>query len=222
MRKANNDILHITNGDCFNEFFLSKHGGKAVPFCEAMMDGKATAEIYAEEFILLRAKELKVSPEEYRSRMYAYDALKENTYSELHVWFGKDTFCQINLLTLLAYLEQSGFGGRVFFHEINDETFEEIGSETEVQLGIYRNIYEEILIRRQSPEETGVLDGGAIALYFDYHGENGMLSRLVRENAGKDRMTLICLLLENSREYGLSDIQAEKMIDAYGTAAQKN
>lgn len=218
----NHEILHITNGDCFNEYFLSKHGGKAVPFCEAMMDGKATAEIYSEEFILLRAKELKVSPEEYRSKMHVYEALQEKAYAELHLWFGKDTFCQINLLTLLAYLEQMGFDGRVIFHAIDDENFEEIGSEQEVQLGIYRNIYEEILIRGQAPEETGILDAGAVVLYFDYHAENGMLSRLVRENKGMDRMALICLLLENSRAYGLSDIQAEQLIDAHGTAAQKN
>ena len=27
-------VLNITNGDCFNGYFISRFGGVAVPFCE--------------------------------------------------------------------------------------------------------------------------------------------------------------------------------------------
>ena len=71
-------ILNVTNGDCFNEYFLAKFGGEAVPFCEAMMDGDTVSDIYTNEFIELRSKELGVGAEEYKSKMHAQTALQKN------------------------------------------------------------------------------------------------------------------------------------------------
>ena len=208
----NNKILNITNGDYFNEYFLSKFGGEAVSFCEAMMDGDVLSDIYSNEFIKLRSGELNVSTEEYRAKMHVYDALNENIYTELHLWFGKDTFCQINLLTLLAYLEQIVFAGKVFLNYIDDETFEVLEEDINVKLGLYKKLYEDILISKQIPSEVGVLFAGAIDLYFDYLSDDGMLVHLVKENADLDKKDLVKLVLDNSKEYGLSDLQAEKII----------
>lgn len=208
-------ILNITNGDCFNDYFLSKFGGEAVPFCEAMMDGDTVSDIYSDEFVKMRSKELGVNVLEYKTKMHAYTALAENNYSELRLWFGKDTFCQTNLLTLLAYLEQIGYGGRVVLNYIDDETFEVIEDNLPVMLGMYKKLYEEILIAKKFPTNLGVLDAEAIELYFDYHSDNGALVRLVRDNSGKDNMALICLLLKNSTAYGLSELQAERLIGKY-------
>ena len=207
-------ILNVTNGDCFNEYFLAKFGGEAVPFCEAMMDGDTASEIYSDEFIKLRSKELGVSAEEYKSKMHAQTALQKN-YSELRLWFGKDTFCQTNLLTLLAYLEQIGYGGKVVLNYIDDESFEVIEENIPVRLGSYKKLYKDILIAKSRPADLGVLDTKSIELYFDYHSDSGALAKLVRENSDKDDFTLICLLLENSKAYGLSDIQAGKLIEKY-------
>ena len=209
------DFLNITNGDYFNNYFLSKFGGKAVPFCEAMMDGNAVSEIYSHEFIELRSKELNVSAEEYRAKMHVHDALTDSKYAELSLWFGKDTFCQMNLLTLLSYLEQVEYNGKVALNYIDDETFEVIEDNIPVALGSYKKLYEDILIAKKHPTELGVLDAEAIRLYFDYHSENGALARLVRENSDKDDLAIICLLIENSKDYGLSDLQAQKLINKY-------
>ena len=208
------EILNITNGDYFNEYFKDKFGGKAVPFCEDMMDGNVVFDIYSDEFINLRSKELNVSVEEYRSKMKVCDELNTKDYSKLHLWFGKDTFCQVNLLTLLAYLEQLRFDGKVILNYIDDETFEVIEKNIDVKLGLYRKVYEDILMFGQIPREVGILDTRAIDLYFDYHSNEGMLALLVRENADKDKIALVSLLLENSKEYGLSDLQAENMINS--------
>ena len=204
-------LLNITNGDAFNEYLLSKVGGAAVPFREAMMDGDAVLDIFSDEFISLRASELNVSADEYRANV---PAGIEN-YSELVLWFGKDTFCQINLLTLLAYLEQINYSGRVVLNYIDDETFCVLDKDIKVELGLYRKMYEDILISKIMPQSFGVLVPFAIELYFDYHSDNGALARMVRENSSKDDMALICLLLENSRDYGLSDIEAQGLIKRY-------
>ena len=214
LRASRSKVLNITNGDCFNHYFLSKFGGEAVPFCEAMMDGDTVSDIYSHEFIELRSKELGVSAEEYKTKMHVKTASLEN-YSELRLWFGKDTFCQTNLLTLLAYLEQIKYGGQVFLNYIDDENFEVLEKNIPVTLGSYKKLYEDILIAKKHPTDLGVLDTDAIKLYFDYLSDNGTLAKLVRENSDKDDLALICILLENSKAYGLSDIQAEKLIKKY-------
>ena len=209
-----NNILNITNGEYFNEYFISKFGGIAVPFCEAMMDGDTVENIYSKQFIELRAKSLNVSENEYKSKMYVYDALNNNSYSSICLWFGKDTFCQVNLLTLLAYLEQIEYRGEIKLNYIDDETFEVLDSDIEVKLGIYNKTYEDVLISKNVPYDTGVLVARAIDLFFDYHLEDGELAKLVKANAYKEKTELICLLLESSKDYGLSDLQAEKLINS--------
>ena len=208
----NSKTLNITNGEYFNEYFISRFGGVAVPFCEAMMDGDVVSDIYSEEFIALRAKSLNVSENEYRDKMYACEALNNKTYDKICLWFGEDTFCQVNLFTLLAYLEKIQYRGKVKLNYIDDETFAVLKRDIDVKLGVYGKIYQDVLISKCMPSDVGVLNARAIDLYFDYHSENGMLANLVRENSRKAKNELIVLLLEKSKEYGLSDLQAERLI----------
>ena len=207
-----NNILNITNGDCFSKHFISEFGGIAVPFCEVMMDGETVANIYSRQFISLRAKSLNVTETEYRSKMYVYDVLNNQNYSSICLWFGKDTFCQLNLLTLLAYLEQIEYEGEIKLNYIDDETFEVLESGVDVKLGMYGKIYEDVLIANKAPDDVGLLAKRAIDLFFDYRSGHGDLARLVRDNADKEKTQLIQLLLEKSKDYGLSDLQAERLI----------
>ena len=209
-----NKMLNITNGDCFNEYFISNFGGTAVPFCEAMMDGETVANIYSRQFIELRAKSLNVTENEYRSKMYVYDVLNNNHYTSICLWFGKDVFCQMNLLTLFAYLEQIEYQGELKLNYIDDETFEVLESGIDVKLGIYSKIYKDVLILKNVPEDVGSLNARAIELFFDYRSESGELAKLVRANAGKETTEIISLLLEESKDYGLSDLQAKKLINS--------
>ena len=215
LRATKQKVLNITNGDCFNHYFLSKFGGEALPFCETMMDGDTVSDVYSNAFIRLRSKELGVSIETYNAKMHVQIALANNRYQELCLWFGKDTFCQTNLLTLLAYLEQIGYDGKIVLNYIDDETFAVIEENIQITLGRYKKLYEDILIAKKRPTELGELDAEAIGLYFDYHSDNGRLARLVRGNSDKDDLDLICLLLENAKAYGLSDLQAKRLIEKY-------
>lgn len=208
-------VLNITNGDCFNEHLLAKFDCVAMPFCEAMMDGKTVSDIYSNKFIYLRAWELKVTHNEYISKMYIHRALLENSFTELHLWFGKDTFCQTNLLTLLAYLEQIAYNGKILLNYIDDETFEVLQSNIPVTLGTYKALYEDILIAKKLPDETFVLAKEAFNLYFDYQSPDGYLQQLMRQNTNLDNIELLHLLLESSKPYGLSDRQATNLILRY-------
>ena len=207
-----NKILNITNGDVFNRYLLSKIGGEVVPFREAMMDGDTVLNVYSDEFIEARSKEHRVSREEYESKMLTNDVCE---YSKLNLWFGKDTFCQANLLTLLAYLEQIQYSGEIALNYIDDETFEVIEADVKVEISGYANLYNEILIKKSKSKDVGVLVYRAFELYFEYHSYDGALAKIVRENSTMQDGDLICLLLKKSKEYGLSDIQAAKLIKKY-------
>ncbi|MBR5507994.1 MAG: hypothetical protein IKV88_08115 [Clostridia bacterium] len=209
-----NKILNITNGDYFNAHFMSRSGGTAIPFCEVMMDGKAVTNIYSQQFVALRAEALNISENEYRVKMYVYDTLKNNDYQKICLWFGKDTFCQVNLLTLLAYLEQIEYQGELKLNYIDDETSEVLDTDIDIKLGIYSKIYEDVLISKIVTNDVGVLCARAIDLFFDYHSDNGELAKLVRANAHKEKTQLISLLLGKSKDYGLSDLQAERLINS--------
>ena len=209
-----NQTLNITNGEYFNKYLMLKTGEACVPFCEAIMDGEVVTNIYSEQFISLRAKSLNVTEDEYRSKMYVRNFLQGKEYKTICLWFGKDTFCQVNLLALLAYLEQIQYRGDLKLNYIDDETFEVLEQNIDVELGIYGKIYEDILISKCMPCDVGALDARAIDLYFDYHSDDGMLVNLVKANADKEKMALIVLLLERSKDYGLSDLQAERLINS--------
>lgn len=210
-------VLNITNGDAFNDFFLTEYREYAIPFCEDMMDGECCARIFSDEFIKKRCFSLGVSEYEYRSKMQVYDTLtsKAEGYSALHLWFGRDCFCQMNLLTLLAFLEEIGYNNKITLSYIDDEDFKVISEEITVELGGYKELYGEVLVSGKRGGAFGVILGEALDLYFDYHSDDGFLARTIRGNSSSDEYTLLCLLLNISREYGLSDIQAKRLIGKY-------
>ena len=208
----NSKILNITNGDFFNEYLKNKFSYIAIPFCEAMMDGKIEGKIFSNEFIACRANSLNITEKEYRFKMFVYDYLKNKEYQTICLWFGKDTFCQMNLLTLLAYLEQIKFEGNLNLNYIDDETFEILESNIDVKLGVYNRAYEDILLLRKTPNDIGVLNARAIDSFFDYHSENGKIVKLIKANSQMNKNDLIRLLLEQSKDYGLSDLQVKRLI----------
>lgn len=141
---------------------------------------------------------------------------KQNEYSEICLWFGRDTFCQLNLLTLLAFLEQTEYQGDIGLILVDDENFLQLSALNHVTTGIYGNLYRRILIDRDAGIagcDTGVIDRKAIMLYFDYLSDDGRLARFIRsqpQEKGEDE--LVRLLLKESYDYGLSDIQARNLI----------
>ena len=207
-------LLNITNGDYINAKLSKELDGEFIPFREAMIQGLACEKILSEEFISVRANSLGVSEDLYKN--YSKELLQfvssHNKYKKLKLWFGKDTFCQLNLLTLLALLEQINYLGEVEFVIIDDETGNILLSPQTAKLGIYQNLYKTVIIERVMPNHFGVIDKRAIELYFDYLSPNGYLANLVRENANLSGEELVILVLKNSCEYGLSDLNAKELI----------
>ena len=212
-------MLHITSGDASQAAFLSAHPDAcAIPFREAMMDGDVPdAPPFSEEFICARARHHGVTAEDYRAHMADVLALRDchTRYDSLSLYFGRDAFCQMNLLTLLAYLEEIGYTGTITFTPIDDETQAAIGAPTTVALGAYRARYREILCLHQAPKDLGVIGGDAVGLCFDLLSDEGLLARTVRAHPEEEETALVIRLLVISADYGLSDGMARALIAKY-------
>ena len=208
-------VINITNGEFYNEYFEKNTKSKGIPFNEAMMSGPATFPIFSNEFIESRSKYLSVSNDEYVSKMSEIIDLKNSidTVTTINLFFGNDTFCVINLLTLLAYLEQLKYQGVVVLNIIDDFSFKTIESGIHVTLGTYADLYKNIIIKKDNQIDLKILNKRAIDLYFDFLDDDGYLARIVKENLDDSENKIIALLLDASTEYGLSDLLAIELIN---------
>ena len=209
--------VNITNGEYFNGFFEKQYGAVGVPFNEAMMSGEAPESVYDEKFIRLRAAFHGVSEHEYKNKMSAFSHFIKNAvqYDEAVLWFGDDTFCQLNMITVLALMESAGFCGKVYSVITDDMTFEIKRPKSEIFLGTWREVYRGVLqLKKRIFFGDEILDN-AVELYFDFLDDNGVLATFIKENSHMSDTELIIALLKKSQSYGLSDIQASELIKKY-------
>ncbi|MFC4808088.1 helix-turn-helix transcriptional regulator [Paenibacillus sp. GCM10023250] len=209
-------ILNILNGQMMYEQF-QRHQlmekSDYVPFNEAMCSHETTAPIFSEEFIRLRASGHQVPLEEYRKITVApLKPLFENRYKCIVLWFGDDMFCQINLLTVLAYLEQRGYDGKVYFHMVKESTYDV--EETEIRLEGYSDIYRQVLLHHRFPETPlmPVMYQG-IRLFLEYVKEDNEITAFIKKHVGKPREELLQRLFHLFPHYGLGDLQYIRLID---------
>ena len=209
--------LNITNGDYFNQYFINKYHKNAISFGEAMIDGNAVLDIFSSEFIKIRANSHNVSVQEYKNKFIDFINLRNkiNEISDINLYFGLDSFCVINLLTILAYLEEINYHGKVFLNVIDEDNYEITKKNIVVTLGIYKDIYNEILIKKNNVKDCGVLNRRGLDLYFDYLSPAGNLARIIKDNDNYDSDDLLLIILKESKEYGISDVMARNLINKY-------
>ena len=210
-------IVHITNGIYFNAWLMKKTGIQSIPFNEAMMSGSATEGPFDEEFICHRAGVHHISKEDYRINMKSFFDVINQLYQvdELVLWFGVDAFCQMNLLTIYQVLKQHNYQGvvkTVLFDE--NEPWDRILYQKSVKTNweTMTDLYHKVLVERKSSECDDAMMKRAIQLYLDLHDENGRLNQLIRQYPLMSETELIQVLMEHSKEEGLSDVQALEMI----------
>lgn len=108
------EVLNILNGQqMYEEFSSQQLMGKSdyAPFNKAMCVHDTVKTIFSDSFKKVRAAGHQVSLAKYEAITVA--SLQNNLFSKKYqcivLWFGEDMFCQMNLLTVLAYLEQISF-----------------------------------------------------------------------------------------------------------------
>jgi hypothetical protein len=207
--------LNILNGqsmfDYFKKYNLDSNGIYA-PFNEAMCTGKATLNIFSEEFVKCRCNTHHITMEKYNEvTLLPLKALFENRFSSIILWFDDDMFCQINLLTLLAYLNQIDYIGDATFNLVSDK-FKVVNS---IKLDIqgYSKLYKHVMIDRSMPPNIKLptMKNG-IKLYFEYLKQENEITSYINQHPDLQCDILLKELLEEFRQYGLGDTQYIELI----------
>ena len=206
--------LNITNGLYFNEYIKKKIEGVFVPFNEALMDGELLFPLFHQDFMEQRIAVHNVTKEDYLNKMqFFFEPETIKKYSVVRLWFGLDAFCQINMLALLAYLEQIEYKGKIFYQAIDDVSFETLETKAELTLGTFISSYQNVMRGKSISSEYDFINRG-IDGYLYVKNRDNRFYRYIKENLGKLTETqLIIDVLKDSAEFGLSDMYIQKMIE---------
>nr|WP_144921712.1 AraC family transcriptional regulator [Paenibacillus bovis] len=210
------DVLNILNGQImYEEFKNKKLMGESdyAPFNEAMCVNPTTAPIFDQQFIETRAAGHGETIENYRNKVIEplHHLLKKN-YNYIVLWFGEDMFCQMNLLTVLAYLEQSQYKGKVFFNSFREDEFKV--SQTELTLGNYYSVYEEVLVHHRKPtNELLPVMYQAIELFLETKKEDNIVVKYISKNKHLPKSELLKRLFNVFPSLGYGDTQYIELID---------
>ncbi|AGK53639.1 hypothetical protein [Bacillus sp. 1NLA3E] len=233
--------LNILNGEALKEFFRKNYianGEGIISFNDCLVDGEVHRKIFSEEFFTIRenfiTRNYDVSPEVYKEKSISeiWPLLHRN-YEEVALWFDFDMFCQINLLTILAYLDSIKFYGSVTVNIIK-QVFFKCSSITEIikdkieihSLDHFYDLYVETLIKKDFEKIQGdvYLDifkqlpylREGIKLYLNYKNPNNDIRNYINKIKGKGRQEILIDLINNLNHFGLGDVQYNKILDEMG------
>lgn len=209
------DVLNVLNGQfMYEQFKENKLMGDSdyVPFNEAMCVNAATSQVFDEEFVKTRAQGHNDSVENYFKKVIEpLDNLFTKQYKCIVLWFGEDMFCQMNLLTMLAYLEQSNYKGEIFLYSFREDEFKV--NVTELKLGTYSAIYKEVLVKHQRPtNDVFPVMYQAIEIYLDMLKEDNAVVKYIAKNKDVPTMELVNRLFTRFPTIGYGDTQYIELI----------
>ncbi len=187
--------------------------GKVISFNEAMVDGNVIDNIFSDEFLKERCKTHNISINEYEK--ITISPLKNiNNYSSVNMYFGFDMFCQINLLTLLAYFDQIKFNPEIRIYICDEVNLKVIDTYNTSSHGYY-SLFKEIIIKKNYIETNNKYLNDTLNYYFNYINKNKMvIKELLSECSSVDEYDQVCYLINNDTLYGLGDIQWVKWLKA--------
>ena len=147
--------------------------------------------------------------------MCEFLTLNFNEFDEIVLWFGKDAFCQLNLLTVLTYLKQIDYTGNVYLNTIDDETNKTIKASEKISLSNYINIYKSVFIDNKPFKTDNYYLEKAIHNYLLLKDDKGSLASLIKNNSHLPNKELFELIWKETRDLGLGDTQVSKLIQKY-------
>lgn len=206
--------INITNGEVFDQYFKENFKEKSVPFNEVMMDGKLRTDYFSEAFIEDRIKVLDTTKQIYLEKLNPFLKVINDIggYDEVNLWFGEDTFCQINQLFILSMLESRSYLGKITIYTLDSLTHLNIINKYRVKLEGFTRIYNDLIHEKEIKTTLPYLEK-AVRLYYDYKNPKGVLQTYAKENKLLPMKTKINALMDIGKPYGLSDVQAQKIID---------
>ena len=197
--------LCIIPGDALKDIYPD-----GAPTRETMIAGPSDSEVFSPAFIKARAAYHNESEAEYANKVIGALPQKAQLISEdLTLVFGFEAFCQMNLLTILAYLAQLGRELPVTIKLIDEfKGNQELRS---FAFSAFQNAnlwYQTLLIEKKAFKSDPLLwpeMKKAAALFLTLQEEQNEITDIIDENAALSENALVRLLLTWDKDYGLSD-----------------
>ena len=206
--------INIVSGDAMAEYGQNLGFKNCTVFGEAMINGTVKDSIpFSQSFINERAKVHGIHPDKYRKKC-AQQLLKMRAGDEVHVYFGEDLFCQLNLITLLAFLEKQGID-KVTYHVVFEDDMKETALIENVSTVGFSEIYKAVLINHTTASVPLEIMEKGIMLYMDYLDEGGKLATFIRSNETDSVLQLTVKIIKQLPEYGLGTEQCAYVINKY-------
>jgi hypothetical protein len=209
--------LHILNGQAMFDYFKKTHfliDEIMVPFNEAMCFGCVSDELFTQDFVEKRASVHHVTTEQYTEiTLNPLEPLFSKDFTHIELWFDEDMFCQINILTILAWLDKNGHSKPIDLHIVGDK-FEPIESYTLLAIGYYE-LFKQVMIHKTFPDSINLapLKKG-VELYLSYLQEDSDLMTYIKNHQNMSEKELVYYLLVNFKRFGLGDVQYLEIIRA--------
>lgn len=206
--------INIVSGDAMAQYGESLGFKNCIAFNEAMIDGTVKDSVpFSQSFINERAKVHGIHPDKYRKKN-AQQLLKMRAGDEVHVYFGEDLFCQLNLITLLAFLENQGIES-VTYHVVFEDEMKETALIENLETKGFTEIYKFVLINHTTVSVPLEIMEKGIMLYQDYLDENGKLASFIRSNETDSVLQLTIKIIKQLPEYGLGEEQCSYVVKKY-------
>lgn len=189
--------------------------GIYIPFNEAMCVGNVSSHIFSKEFNKYRCDAHSITMDQYNEiTLEPLQILFENQFSHIILWFDDDMFCQINFLTLLAYLNQINYNKKITLNLVNHD-FQVLES-FDLNAQGYADIYNQVLINRYNSQksELSIMNNGII-LYFEYLKEENEITAYIKKHEDLEIDILVTMLIKTFPQYGLGDTQYIELINRY-------
>ncbi|MFJ7669325.1 helix-turn-helix domain-containing protein [Lysinibacillus sp. NPDC097195] len=210
------EVLNILNGQMMYEEFKDNRlmgDSDYAPFNEAMCVNATTSQVFDKEFIKKRAYGHQDSVENYIQKVIApLERLFNKEYKCIVLWFGEDMFCQMNLLTILSYLEQSGYEGKVLLNSFREDEFKV--NQSELQLGQYQTVYNDVLVNHKRPSNAVLpVMYQAINIYLDMLNEDNTVVKYIAKHKDLSTSELLQQLFTLFTTVGYGDTQYLQLIN---------
>lgn len=210
-------VLNILNGMEMYKYFEKTHFLEPelmIPFNEAMCYGNTCEELFSDKFTEIRAKVHHVTPEKYAEiTLNPLQPLFFEDFNRIVLWFDEDMFCQMNLLTILAWLDRTDYKRAIDLHLVGDN-FQSNGYLTLKPDGYYE-LYKQVFIEKTSPQDVHPwpLKKG-IEQYLNYLNPESDLMLYIQRHQDVPVQGLVNELVKNFKHYGLGDTQYFEMIES--------
>jgi hypothetical protein len=207
--------INITSGEYLNSYLKNKYDDVFIPFNEAMIQGDLLYPLFDDDFINNRTLTHNITRKVYLEKLQEFLNIK-NYISELEtitLWFGKDAFCIINLITVLAYLEELNYKKDIIVNLVDDYSCEILESNIRVELKVFKDLYLSLINRELIKTNIDFIDED-VKDYLYITSDNNFVIEYIKDNKDKiSKEELLINLMKQTYKYDLSDLFILSLID---------